>query len=52
MKYLLNNLQQHVSALKSYLQAKYEGVYTIQCHKTDDILLRKVLNHKRRTLLK
>ena len=28
-----NNLQQHVSALKTHLQAEYKAVYAIQCHK-------------------
>jgi hypothetical protein len=29
----LNNLQQHVSALTSHLQAEYKGEYIIQCQK-------------------
>jgi hypothetical protein len=33
----LNNLQQHVSALKSHLQNEYNGVYIIQCHKMDEV---------------
>jgi hypothetical protein len=33
----LSNLQQHISALKSHLQVEYKGVYTIQCHKMDEI---------------
>jgi len=34
----LNNLLQHVSAVKSHLLAEYKGVCIIQCHKMDEIL--------------
>jgi len=34
---ILNNLLQHVSALKSHLQAECKGLYIIQCHKMDEI---------------
>ena len=33
---ITNNLQQHVSALKSHLQAEYKGVYIIQSHIMED----------------
>jgi hypothetical protein len=35
INYHFNNLQQHVSALKTHLQAEYEGVYAIQYHKME-----------------
>jgi len=38
---ILNNLLQHVSAVKSHLLAEYKGVCIIQCHKMDEISLTK-----------
>jgi hypothetical protein len=32
---ILNNLQKHVSSLKSHIQTEYKGVLLIQCHKMD-----------------
>jgi len=34
---ILNNLQQHVSAIKSHLQAEYKAAYIIKYHKMDEI---------------
>ena len=35
---ILNNLQQHVSALKSHLQSEYKAVHILQCHSSLTIL--------------